>query len=352
MLFTAIFVVVIAYALYVSIVIVPEGHVAIVQRFGKFDKTINPGINLVYPVIDKLVYTNWNRLVVKPGGLEKVFEKVVMCYIPVGREMGFDPPPVKVYTSDRIAILIDVLLTFRIVDPSATIYKIDDLYNRLQGILETTLASACSDKTTETIAKMEPFGDSIVAKIKTQSSEWGIEVLKIKVQGINFPVEVELANTKAMVAKKDADTTIQNESTLLKASLLRVERESKVKKEESDRTIELQLAQARAEAERSKLEADSRFYRKKMEAEAEYIPLLEKKRQLDQLELEFIRNVQSDKNGHKYLTSKMMASAFSELAKSNNKVIIIPSDAVKYMGNVGTVIALQDQASVSDNRIA
>jgi regulator of protease activity HflC (stomatin/prohibitin superfamily) len=336
--YTIILAVLCAFA-YASTVIVPEGHVALVKRLGKYNRTIPPGLNFVIFGLENLVYTNWNRKVVVGNEIKR--EKICMCYIPFGMELSFDPPPYKVTTSDKISISIDVLATYRIVDPSIAVFSVDDLYNQFQSILETILVSECSGKTTEVISATESFGREIVSKIKTIASDWGIEILKIKVQNISYPYEVESSNIKSMVAKKEADTTIQNEATLLKASMLRVERESKIKMEEMERQIALEKLKIEAEAQRMKIEADAKFYKKKMEFESEYLPFVEKKKMMDGLELEFIKQLQKEQVGKEYLCAKLYASAFSELAKSNNKLVIMPSDAIKTMGNMGMMYSIQ-----------
>lgn len=152
---------VVAASLY-SITSVPKGQVYIVERFGRYSRTLHPGINLIMPIIERV------------GHKLNVMEQV--------RNI----PPQEVMTRDNVKVIVDSVVTFQVVDAFDAAYKakkpdqaiLTQAANELQSV-------AASMEAEELRSRREIFGGRLFGAIDAAASSWGVKVIKFEIKSIS-----------------------------------------------------------------------------------------------------------------------------------------------------------------------
>lgn len=193
-----------------AIKIVKEYQRLVLFRLGKSRGEKGPGIVIVWPVIDQVVWVDL-------------------------REAYLEIPEQTCITRDNAPISVDFLIYWKVVDPSASVIQVRNFAGAAQGIATTTLRAVVGDiPLDDVLAKREHINEVLRAKLDEVTGRWGVKVTSVEIREIMPPTEVQTAMTKQMAAERhrravviEADGTKQAAITVAEgekqASILRAE---------------------------------------------------------------------------------------------------------------------------------
>jgi regulator of protease activity HflC (stomatin/prohibitin superfamily) len=207
-----------------SIRIVPQARARNVERFGRYRKTLEPGLSFIVPFVDR----------VKPS--IDLREQVV----------SFMGQPV--ITEDNLSVQIDTVLFFQVTDPKAADYEIVNYIQAIEQLTATMLRSVIGSMDLEqTLTSRDKINTLLRGVLDDASGKWGIRVTRVEIKAIEPPKSVKDAMEKQMRAEREKRATIlmaegQRQSQILTAD---GEKQSKILRAEGDK----QAAILRAEGE-------------------------------------------------------------------------------------------------------
>ena len=218
-----------------SIKFVPQNRAFVVERFGKYNKTMEAGLNFLIPFIDKVGY---NRSL---------------------KEQAVDVPSQGAITKDNITLVVDGVLYLKVLDPYKASYGVDNYVYAVMQLAQTTMRSEIGkmelDKTFE---ERESLNINIVQQINEAAGPWGVQVLRYEIKDIEPPRTVLEAMERQMKAEREKRASIL-ESEGERQSAINVaegQKRSIVLAAEADR--EEQILRAEGEAQAIVAVADAR----------------------------------------------------------------------------------------------
>jgi regulator of protease activity HflC (stomatin/prohibitin superfamily) len=210
-----------------TIRIVPQARAGVVERFGRYSRTLTPGLALVIPFADR----------VRP--LLDLREQVV----------SFQPQPV--ITEDNLVVNIDTVLYFQVTDAKDATYEIA---NYVQGIEQLTVTTLRNVIGTMTLEKTLTSRDSINAELRgvldDATGKWGIRVNRVELKAIDPPASIQDAMEKQMRADRDKRATILQAEGERQSAILRAEgeKQSAILKAQGQRESVMLQAEGQAKA--------------------------------------------------------------------------------------------------------
>ena len=282
--------------LFNTIRIVPQKTAFIVERLGKFNKTLEAGLHILTPFIDKVSYKHSLK------------------------EMAVDVPPQVCITKDNISVEVDGILYMQVVDPKKASYGINNFKFASTQLAQTTMRSVIGkldlDKTFE---ERDTINVQIVNAVDKASDPWGVKVTRYEVKNITPPQSIKDAMEKQMRAEREKRAIIAESEG---------DRQAKINRAEGDRAS--MIAQSEGEKQKRINEAEGRAeeIRKVAMATAEGI--------------REIANSINDKGGKDAVNlriAEQYIGEFGNLAKVNN-TMIIPSDLANVAGFVKAASAV------------
>ena len=262
---------VVAFAAIVIIIkgvrIVKQSEAVIIERLGKYHKTLNSGFNIIIPIVDAPRQIAWRYTQQGFNGeLVSVFKMRDVIDL---RENVYDFPKQNVITRDNVVTEINALIYFQIVDPLKSVYEIGNLPNAIEKLTQTTLRNVIGEMDLDQCLSSR---DVINSKLRTildeATNKWGVKVNRVELQDINPPRDIRDAMEKQMRAERDKRAAILEAEGSKQSRILEAEglREAQIREAEGKREKEILeaegLAQARiriaqAEAEAIRLVAET-----------------------------------------------------------------------------------------------
>jgi regulator of protease activity HflC (stomatin/prohibitin superfamily) len=174
--------VVVLFALFVAartVRIIPQARAGVVERLGRYSRTLTPGLTIVIPFIDK----------VKP--LIDLREQVV----------AFAPQPV--ITEDNVSIGVDTVLYFTITDPKSVTYEIANPLQAIEQLTVTTLRNVIGGMTLEqTLTSRDQINAQLRIVLDEATGKWGIRVNRVEIKSVDPPASIQEAREKQMRAER------------------------------------------------------------------------------------------------------------------------------------------------------
>ncbi|GAA3443560.1 SPFH domain-containing protein [Planomonospora venezuelensis] len=226
------------FALIRTVRIVPQATAGIVERLGRYHRTLLPGLNLVVPFIDRI------------KGTIDLREQVV----------SFPPQPV--ITSDNLVVSIDTVIYFQVVDPRAATYEIANFLIGVEQLTVTTLRNVVGGMDLErTLTSREEINTELRGVLDDATGRWGIRVNRVELKAIDPPASIQDSMEKQMRADRDKRAAVLAAEGQKQAAILTAEgqKQAVVLKARGDAEAAVLKAQAEAEAKamRAKGEADA-----------------------------------------------------------------------------------------------
>jgi regulator of protease activity HflC (stomatin/prohibitin superfamily) len=210
-----------------TIRIVPQARAGVVERFGRYSRTLSPGLALVVPFIDR----------VRP--LLDLREQVV----------SFQPQPV--ITEDNLVVNIDTVLYFQVTDAKDATYEIANYVQGIEQLTVTTLRNVIGTMTLEkTLTSRDQINAELRGVLDDATGKWGIRVNRVELKAIDPPVSIQDAMEKQMRADRDKRAAILQAEGERQSAILRAEgdKQSAILKAQGQREATMLQAEGQAKA--------------------------------------------------------------------------------------------------------
>jgi regulator of protease activity HflC (stomatin/prohibitin superfamily) len=183
--FTTLVLILVALLLIRSIRIIPQATAGVVERLGRYHKTINAGVNLVFPFID-------------------VIRKNIDL-----REQVKDFPPQSVITEDNLVVSIDTVIYYQVTDPKAATYEIANFVLGIEQLTVTTLRNEVGSLDLEqALVSRETINKALRTVLDEATGKWGVRVNRVEIRDIVPPESVRESMEKQMKAERDKRASI------------------------------------------------------------------------------------------------------------------------------------------------
>ena len=207
--------------------IVPQAHAGIVERLGRYQRTLNAGLSLLVPFIDRL----------KP--LIDLREQVV----------SFPPQPV--ITQDNLVVSIDTVIYFQVTDPKAATYEIANYIQGVEQLTVTTLRNVAGAMDLEkTLTSREEINGALRGVLDEATGKWGIRVNRVELKAIDPPMTIKDAMEKQMRADRDKRAAILTAEGVKQSQILTAEgeRQASILRAEGDAKAQVLRAEGESNA--------------------------------------------------------------------------------------------------------
>ena len=313
------------YILWKGLSIVGMYQAMVIERLGRYKTTLTSGFHVIIPFIDK-------PRKFEDIAVDVVDEKVV--YKKQSSEKIYLGPRFKkldtkhVYTNDSILVDVDVLFSFRVVEPKKTVYFAQNVTQTMEAVIETNLKLNIGELTLDEVFKSRnEIKSKILDKFKQLGSSWGIEVTFFEIEDIIPPEKVRSTMEEQMKLEREKRSIFYSAEAEKKAKILRAEgyKSAIVQRAEGDRHAEILRASGVADARR-----------RIAEAEAEAV-----KKMTDALNLCKIDPTQ-------YLIATRYIEALHEMmAAKDKKVVYMPYEVSNIIGSVGGIMDLLSKEGIA-----
>ena len=223
-----------------AIVIIPQSETRIIERLGRYFATLQPGINIIIPFIDRAK----EMVAVRRG--RYVYTNVIDL-----REQVYDFDRQNVITKDNIQMQINALLYFQIMDPFKAVYEINNLPNAIEKLTQTTLRNIIGEmELDQTLTSRDTINTKLRSVLDDATNKWGIKVNRVELQDITPPESVLQAMEKQMQAERNKRATILTSEGEKQAAILQSvkrHRESTVPRLTDNRLDSLQRVRLKRE---------------------------------------------------------------------------------------------------------
>jgi regulator of protease activity HflC (stomatin/prohibitin superfamily) len=293
--------------------IVQQAQTMVIERLGKYHRTLESGINLIVPWMDKPRAIDWHEVIGKDTARHFRTERIDL------RETVYVFPSQNVITKDNVVVEIDALIYSQITDAVRASYEIANLPDAIEKLTQTTLRNVIGEMELDHVLSSR---DTINAKLRAilddATHKWGAKVSRVELKDINPPRDIRDAMEKQMRAERDRRAAILTADAEKQSRILQAEgiRQSEINTAEGDK--QAKILQAEAEAAARLMVAD---------AEAQAIERITKA----------IQGTGGDPA--RYLIAIRYIEALREMVTSpqSNKVIYLPYEATGVLASLGGI---------------
>lgn len=304
--FFAIFIVVFAL---MGFKIVQQAETMVIERLGKYSRTLPSGINIIWPIVDRPRATLWRDGV---GG--KLSYKSTIDL----RETVFEFPKQNVITKDNVVTEINAILYFQIIEPVKAVYEISNLPEAIEKLTQTTLRNVIGElELDQTLTSRDTINGKLRTVLDEATHKWGVKVSRVELQDINPPNHIREAMEKQMQAERSKRAKILEAEGMKASQVLEAEgmKSAEIEKAEGEKQARILLAEG---------EAQARIRTAQGEAEA----ILK------------ITQAISSSNGDpvNYLIAVRYIDKLGEMVSGkDNKVIYMPYEATGILSSIGGI---------------
>jgi len=291
---TAVVVLVLALVvLFGAVKIVPQGREYTVERFGRYTRTLKPGISILTPFV------------------EGVGRKVNMM------EQVLDVPRQEVITKDNVMVNVDGIVFIQVMDAAAAAYRVDNLHHAIAQLAMTNLRTVVgSMELDEVLSNRDHINSRLLSVIDQATGPWGVKVARIEIKDLQPPPDITDAMARQMKAERERRAVITEADGERQAAIARAEGAK-------------QAAILEAEGRREAAFRDAEAREREAEAEAKATELVS----------EAIGR--GDVNAINYFIAQRYVDAFAKLADSpQQRTVIVPAELSALTGSVAGIAEL------------
>ena len=305
-----------------SVLLVQQAEVVLIERLGKYNRTLMPGFHVLIPFVEVPRTVTWTFFREVDG--KRFYRFTKTTYLIDLRETVYDFPRQGVITRDNVTMEISTILYYHITNPRAAVYEVADLSEAIEKLTQTTLRNVIgSMDLDETLVSRDHINTRLRVILDEASEKWGVRVNRVELQEVTPPADIRHAMEKQMRAERDRRAVILEAEGAKQSAILRAEGER-----------ESQVLQARGESEsrilRAQGEADARLQLAAAEAEA----------------LGKIRAALPSADPVGYLLALEYLKTLPKMAEGkNDKLVVIPYEATATLGSLSAVKKLFDSQS-------
>jgi regulator of protease activity HflC (stomatin/prohibitin superfamily) len=248
--FLIVVVVIIVFALFMGIRIVPEAKALIVERLGKYHKTLSSGFNIIVPFLDQARTVPELKPTLNKATGETRLLIANTRFIDL-REQVLDYPKQNVITKDNVTVAIDAVIYFQVTDPKKSIYEIVNYPMAIEKLTQTTLRNVIGElELDETLTSRDTINSKLQAILDEATDKWGIKVNRVELQDIIPPEDIKKQMEKQMGAEREKRASIlyaegQKQSAILQAEGVK---QALINRAEGDKQASILRAQGEAKA--------------------------------------------------------------------------------------------------------
>ncbi|MCP4744976.1 MAG: SPFH/Band 7/PHB domain protein [Desulfobacteraceae bacterium] len=203
--------------------IVPQGNKYVVQRFGKFNKTLNPGLNIIIPYMDLVAY--------------KVTTKDIVL----------DIPSQDVITRDNAVIITNAVSYINIVSPEKAVYGVEDYELAIRNLVQTSLRSIIGEMDLDdALSSRDHIKTRLKESISDDIADWGIVLKTVEIQDINPSATMQKAMEEQAAAERGRRATVTRAGGEKEAAILEAEGRLEASKRDAQAQVVLAEASQRA----------------------------------------------------------------------------------------------------------
>lgn len=281
-----------------TIKVIPQQRVGVVERLGKFNRLLVPGLNMIIPIIDQV----------------RLYHDL--------RIQQANVPPQSVITKDNVQVQIDSIIFYQVVNPEQATYGISDYVFGVRNISAATIRQIIGKmELDETLSGREKISSELRVALDEATEKWGVRIERVEVIDIKPPADIQEAMDKQMKAERSKRAIILEAEAAKQDMILRAEgdKQSKILRAEGDRDARIRQAEGFQKAQ--ELEALGEAQAIKAVAEAE------KNR------IEMLRSAALDEQTLAYYSFE----ALKEVAKGEANKVFLPSNAIEVLGSLGAI---------------
>lgn len=239
--FTGILVILVIVIVFAGVKVVPQGQQWTIERFGRYTRTLEPGLGLIIPFMDRI------------GSKLSMMESVL------------DVPAQTVISKDNAAVTADGVVFYRIIDAPKAAYQVNNLTHAIVNLTTTNLRSVLgSMELDHMLSNREQINDRLLVAVDAATSPWGIKITRIEIRDLNMSIELQEAMNLQMTAERHRRAVVTKANGDKEAEILQAEgaRQAAVLRAEGEK----QAAILNAEARERQAEAEARATRDVSEA--------------------------------------------------------------------------------------
>jgi regulator of protease activity HflC (stomatin/prohibitin superfamily) len=284
-------------ALVKAFVVVPQGYEYTLEKFGRYKRTLDPGLHLIMPFF------------------EAVGRKINMM------EQVLDVPRQEVITKDNAMVSVDAVVFFQALDAAKAAYEVDNLRLGITNLTMTNIRTVIgSMDLDETLSKRDEINLRLLRVVDEATTPWGIKVTRIEIKDIQPPQDLVDAMARQMKAERDKRANILEAEGLRAAAILKAEGEK-------------QAVMLDAEGRKEAAFRDAEARERAAEAEARATEMVSR------------AIAQGNTNALNYFIAQKYIESLKEFAASNNqKVFFLPVEASSVIASIGGIAELAKDA--------
>jgi regulator of protease activity HflC (stomatin/prohibitin superfamily) len=232
-----------------GLLIVQQGQTIVVERLGRYHRTLESGINLILPIVDRPRQIQWLHVQDVPGG-GRVRRRIGTSRIDL-REQIYDFPRQNVITRDNVATEINAMIYFQVIDAVRVLYEIANLPDAIEKLTQTSLRNLAGEMDLDQLLSSRDKVNTALRQILDDATDkWGVKVNRVEIQDINPPEDIRGAMEKQMRAERDKRASILTAEGAKQAAILEAEgsRQSAVIRAEGEKQAQIMRAEAEAES--------------------------------------------------------------------------------------------------------
>ena len=302
--------------MYKGLKIVPQSQTAVIERLGRYDRTLTSGLNIIIPFIERPRAIHTRYTVNGPGGRNyTVVRTTSMIDL---REQVYDFPKQSVITKDNVVTQINALLYFQIMDPMKAVYEIENLPNAIEKLTQTTLRNVVGGmELDQSLTSRDLINSKLRAVLDEATNKWGVKVTRVELQDITPPDSVRDAMEQQMQAERKRRAQILLAEGEKQSAILQSEGEKQSAINKAEAAKQSQILRAQGEAEAKVLQAN---------AEATAISKV----------AEAVQNTKTDPATY-LLATKYIQTLKEMVSGKDGKTVYIPSEASNLLGSIGSI---------------
>ena len=210
-----------------TIRIVPQARAGVIERLGRYSRTLNAGLAIVIPFVDRV------------REMIDLREQVV----------SFQPQPV--ITEDNLVVSIDTVIYFQVTDPKAATYEVANYIQAIEQLTVTTLRNVVGGITLEqTLTSRDQINTTLRGVLDEATGKWGVRVNRVELKAIDPPATIQEAMEKQMRADRDKRAAILNAEGVKQSQILTAEgeKQSAILRAEGQRESQVLYAEGQSKA--------------------------------------------------------------------------------------------------------
>ncbi|MBR3254847.1 MAG: SPFH/Band 7/PHB domain protein [Clostridia bacterium] len=303
MVFLLIILAIILVIAFMSIKIVKQSEVYIIERLGKFYKVADAGLTIILPFFDRV-------------------RSVVSL-----KQQTMDVPPQGVITKDNVTITIDTVVFYQITDPAKAVYEIQNLKKGIEYLAITTIRDIIGKMNLdETFSSRDGINNKLRIVLDEATDRWGCKIDRVEIKDINPPADIRDAMEKEMNAER-------NKRALILES-------------EAQRQSAITIAQGKKEAAILEAEADKEAQIRRADGEAQAIKAVAEAKAK---EIQMVYDAMKKADPNDKLVQLKSLEALEEVAKGDANKVFIPFEATSALSSLGAIKeVLKDDKKKSD----